>query len=135
MYVAQPGKSVVSEELLDCPFTQLGLVHTAGDSRHYTFRVGHKPTLAAEIIVYACLSYACRFSAQVHQIPISLLLYDSGSPGLVFKLTESTVCEAIEKIARRFKQIGISDAAGKLEFFYDDDPVELADSILDEYYA
>ena len=135
MYVEQPVKSFVGEDSLDCPFAKLGLIHTAGDSRHYIFRSGHKPTLAAEIVVYACLNYAHRFNTDVHQVPISLLLYDNGSPGLVFKLTESTVCEAIEKVARRFKQIGISDAAGKLEFFYEADSVELAESILDEYYG
>jgi len=29
-------------EGLDCPFTELGLLATAGDSKYYTFRVGAK---------------------------------------------------------------------------------------------
>jgi len=41
MYVVQPrGKAQVSEDSLDCPFTELGLIHPAGDSWHYRFRVG-----------------------------------------------------------------------------------------------
>lgn len=139
MYVEQPSKeqsskSLVSEESLDCPFTQLGLIHTAGDARHYIFRIGYKPTLPAEVIVYACLHHAYRFSSTSRRIPLAKLLYDLKSPGLVFRLTESAICEAIERVARKSKQLGISDAAGKLEFFFEDKPLELAEAILNKYY-
>ena len=55
MYVQQSTKATASEDSLDCPFTELGLIHTAGDSRHYSFRVGEKRNLPAEVTVYACL--------------------------------------------------------------------------------
>jgi len=51
MYVVQPSQAQVSEDALDCPFTEMGLIHTAGDSRHYMFRVGRKPSLPPEIVV------------------------------------------------------------------------------------
>ncbi|MCD8486166.1 MAG: DUF4007 family protein [Desertifilum sp.] len=134
MYVEQPAKSNGGEESLDCPFTQLGLIHTAGDSRHYTFRIGYKPTLPFEIIVYACLHHSHRFNPTARRIPLAKLLYDPGSPGLVFRLTESAIGEAIEGTARQFKQLGISDVAGKLEFFFEEEPLELAAALLDHYY-
>jgi hypothetical protein len=134
MYVEQPSKSSVSEESLDCPFTQLGLIHTAGDARHYIFRIGYKPTLPAEVIVYACLHHTYRFSSTARRIPLAKLLYDTGSPGLVFRLTQSALCEAIERVARTFKQLSIPDAAGKLEFSFEDEPLELAEAILNKYY-
>ncbi len=67
-------------------------------------------------------------------IPIANLLYDIGSPGLVFKLTESAIFEAIETIARRWEQINLSDAAGKLQLSFEDEPLKLAANILDSYY-
>lgn len=134
MYVQQPSKSTASEDSLDCPFTELGLIHTAGDSRHYTFRVGEKRSLPVEVTVYACLHHASRTAGTARTIPIANLLYDTGSPGLVFKLTESAVCDAIERVARRWKTISLTDAAGKLQFMFEDEPTVLAEAILSGYY-
>lgn len=134
MYVVQPSKSQVSEDSLDCPFTELGLIHTAGDSREYVFCVGQKPNLVPEIIVYACLRHHARTASAAKTIPVGNLLYDLGSPGLVFKLTESAICDAIETVGRRCKQISLSDAAGKLQFSFEDEPLELAADILDRHY-
>jgi Protein of unknown function (DUF4007) len=134
MYAAQPTKSQVSEDSLDCPFTGLGLVHTAGDSRHYKFRVGYKPSLTPEIVVYACLHHHVQTASTAKTIPIANLTYDMGSPGLAFKLTESAICDAIESVARRWDQISLSDAAGKLQFSFEDEPLELAADILNRYY-
>jgi Protein of unknown function (DUF4007) len=134
MYVVQPTKSQVSEDSLDCPFTELGLIHTAGDARHYMFRVGQKLNLTPEIVVYACLRYHARISS-ARTTPIANLLYDIGSPGLAFKLTESALCDAIETVARRWEQISLSDAAGKLQFSFGDEPLKLAADILDGYYG
>jgi hypothetical protein len=44
------------------------------------------------------------------------------------------MCEAIEKIARIFPQIAISDAAGKLQLSFEEEPRQLADRILNRYY-
>jgi hypothetical protein len=134
MYVQQPSKAAASEDSLDCPFTELGLIHTAGDSRHYTFRVGAKRSLPAEVTLYTCLQHAKRTAETARTIPIANLLYDRGSPGLVFKLTESAVCEAIERVARRWKTINLTDAAGKLQFVFEDEPITLAEDILNGYY-
>jgi len=135
MYVVQPSsKAQVSEDSLDCPFTALGLIHTAGDSRHYTFRVGQKQGLPPEIVVYACLQHHAQVGSSAKTMPIANLLYDLGSPGLVFKLTESAICAAIEAVARRWEQISLSDAAGKLQFSFEGEPLSLAAAILDGYY-
>jgi hypothetical protein len=134
MYVRTANRSAVNEDMLDCPFAELGAIVTSGDSRHYTFRIGYKPTLPPAIITYACLSYAARISSTARTIPTVNLLYHYSSPGLVFRLTERSMCEAIEKVARQFPQIAVSDAAGKLQLSFSDEPQQLADSILDRYY-
>ena len=155
MYVRQVGnKSVVNEDMLDCPFAELGAI--AGDSRYFTFRIGDKPTLPASVITYACLSYAGKSNPTARTMPIANLLYHHGSPGLVFRLTERSICDALEKVARQFPllgathavdersqtgasarlhpQITVSDAAGKLQVSFDTEPQQLAENILDRYY-
>lgn len=134
MYVVQPSKTRVSEDSLDCPFTELGLIHTAGDSRHYTFRVGQKSSLPPELVVYACLHYHAQTDDTAKTIPVASLLYNPGSPGQIFKLTETAICAAIERVARQWDSIGISDAAGKLQVSVLEEPLNLAEAILEQYY-
>jgi hypothetical protein len=135
MYVRQPQKQkAIAEDSLDCPFTALGLMHTAGLSHRYGFRIGYKPTLPPAIITYACLLHAQRTSTTARTIPLANLLYDPGSPGLIFKLTEQDICSAIESVGREFNALGLSDAAGKLQFSFNQDPHELADRVLQTYY-
>ena len=134
MYARQRVKSTVSEESLDCPFASLGLIHTAGDARHYTFRIGHKPNLPAELVVYASLCHAARISETARSIPFASLLYDVGGPGLIFKLTETALSNAFEKVSRRFDSVALSDAAGKLQVSFTKEPLELAEEVLESYY-
>ena len=135
MYVEQgTAKTGVSEDGLDCPFTNLGIIHTAGDSRHYTFRVGSKGNLPAEIVVSACLEYASWVGREQRTISISRLIYDIGSPGMAFKLSESAVCDAIEQVARRSNSIALSESAGLIQFSFTEQPKVLAEDILDKYY-
>ncbi|HAG80541.1 MAG TPA: DUF4007 domain-containing protein [Cyanobacteria bacterium UBA12227] len=135
MYVEQAiSKAGVSEDTLDCPFTELGIIHTAGDSRYYSFRVGAKGTLPPEIVVAACLEYASWVGREQRTISISRLLYNIGSPGMAFKLTESAICEAIERVERQFNSIALSESAGLIQFSYNSEPEQLANAILDNYY-
>lgn len=135
MYVQQESKTGVSEDSLDCPFTELGIIHTAGDSRHYTFRIGSKRNLPAEIVVAACLDFASWVGPAQNTISISRLLYDIGSPGMAFKLSESAMCDAIEQVARHRHSIALSDSAGLIQFSFTSDPATLAEDILDRYYT
>ncbi|MEA5417741.1 DUF4007 family protein [Spirulina sp. CCNP1310] len=133
MYVAQQNKKN-TEDSLDCPFAELGLIHTAGVSHRYMFRVGYKPTLPPEVLVYTCLCHAAQRNTTARSIPIASLLYDSGSPGLIFKVTEKDICNAIEFVNRGFESLSLADAAGKIQLFFDEDPSELAEAILNNYY-
>ncbi|MBD2255311.1 DUF4007 family protein [Nostoc parmelioides] len=135
MYVEQATTKVgITEESLDCPFTQLGIIHTAADSRHFTFRVGYKGNLPAEILVAACLEYASFVGREQRTISISRLVYDIGSPGMIFKLSESAVCDAIEQVARWSTSISLSDSSGLIQFSFTSKPEALAKDILDKYY-
>lgn len=135
MYAGQSAKPSMGEESLDCPFTDLRLIQTSGDARHFMFRIGPKQNLSAAIIVYAALMFASSAYKTARTIPIANLLYDLGSPGLVFKLNELALCEAIEQMTHQFKALSLADAAGKLQFgFATDRPQHLAGQILAGYY-
>lgn len=136
MYVEQSStKGILSEESIDCPFTQLGIINTAGDSRHFTFRFGAKRNLPAEIIVAACLEYASFVGREQRNISISRLVYETGSPGMALKLSESAICEAIEKVAKWSNKVYLSDSAGLIQFSFKSEPEALGQSILEKYYT
>lgn len=135
MYIEQSATKGLIEDSIDCPFSELGLIHTAGEAKRYTFRIGAKATLPPEIIVATCLEYASYDQSRSKTLNLSRLLYEAGSPGRVFKLTEEALCEAIEKVARQNAQITLSDTAGLIQLsFRTDNPLELATDILNNYY-
>ncbi|MEG3437729.1 DUF4007 family protein [Pannus brasiliensis CCIBt3594] len=134
MYVEPRNSNSFVEDSLDCPFTELGLVRTAGDSKRYTFRVGAKSNLPAEILVATCLEYAGRVSPGATTIAVSRLLYDEGSPGMAFKVSESAICDAIEELSGRWQALTLSDSAGLIQFSFQEEPEKLANEILNGYY-
>jgi Protein of unknown function (DUF4007) len=134
MYVQQEGKASFNEDLVDCPFTELRLLYTSGESKQYEFQIGSKDNLPAEIIVYACLDFASKVSTGQRTIALSRLAFDLGSPGLVFKLSESAIAEAIERVTLLSNMLFLSDTAGLIQLSYDDEPATLAMEILDIYY-
>ncbi|WP_347178996.1 DUF4007 family protein [Roseofilum casamattae] len=134
MYVQQPARALKGEDSLDCPFAELGLIHSMGESKYYTFRIGYKPSLPEEIVVYSCLDYVTQKQSSARTIPLANLLYDMGSPGLIFKINESEICRAIEIISRKFDTIQVTDLAGKLQLIFDDNPETIGNKILKIYY-
>lgn len=134
MYVEQDSFAGPNEDTLDCPFTELGLLYAAGDSKSYLFQVGAKGNLPAEIIVSAALEFSSWVGQKQRTIALSRLTFDAYSPGLVFKLSESAISEAIEKVASTSDSIMLSDTAGLIQLSYTQDPTVLAEDILDKYY-
>ncbi len=134
MYVEKTTSRVLKEDSIDCPFTQLGLITAYSDSKRYAFNFGNMATLSDEMVVFACLDFSSRAENSAKTISISRLLYDPGSPGQAFKLTESSLCESIETVSKDFKAISLSDTAGMIQFSHESDPAHLADTLLDGYY-
>jgi len=133
MYAGQGKSSGPIEDTLDSPFVTLGLIQRSPDSRYYSFNTMLKANLASEIIVSACLEFAK--ANNVRTVSISRFLYDVGSPGFVFKLTENALCSAIEDVARFAPQLQLSDNAGLVQFSYEGDTGALVQTILDCYYG
>lgn len=134
MYVRQKSATSLNEDHLDCPFAELGVIHQAGGSEHFTFRIGSKPNLPAEIIVAACLDYAESVGSEQRTISISRLLFDYGSPGLVFKLSESALYDALEQVSRWCNALTLSDSTNLLQMSFTEAPNLLKERILEHYY-
>jgi hypothetical protein len=135
MYVSHYEANRPDEDTLDSPFAQLDLIKTVGDSKHFAFNLGNKNNLAPEIIVAACLEFAASNQPNLRTISMSRLLFDAGSPGLIFKLTESALYEAVEKVCKKTASISLSDTAGVVQLAFKSDPAGLAETVLDRYYA
>lgn len=133
MYVASDAKTGPSEDSIDCPFAELGLIRRSGDVKRYQFHIGAKANLPAEVVVAACLEFAAWAGSQ-KTISIARLAYDPGSPGLVFKLNEAAIFDAIELVAGDSRKLNLSDAAGLIQFSFTGEPAQLARGILDRYY-
>ncbi len=135
MYVEYTDQKVLKEDSIDCPFTELGIIKNHGDKKHFTFNVGPKPGLSAEIIVASCLEFISSIESGANSISISRLLYDQGSPGLSFKITETLLCESIAQVAKKFKDLSLSESAGLTQFSFPKEPLKLAEKILNYYYG
>ena len=135
MYVEQTNQKIFKEDSIDSPFSELGLISNYGDTKHFIMNIGNKPGLVAEVIVATCLEFALSVEEGAKTISISRLLYEIGSPGLIFKLNESLLCDSIEQVSRQFKDISLSETAGLIQFSYTKDPLILAEDILNSYYG
>ncbi len=67
-------------------------------------------------------------------ISTSRLMYDLGSPGAIFKLTESILYDAIETVSKSISEIELSDTAGVIQFSFTEEPKQLAYKVLNSYY-
>ena len=134
MYVEQPQKKAITEETLDCPFVELGLIQPAGDAQHYTFRSGAKANLPAAVITAAALEFVASNDAGQRTVSLSRLAYGQGGPGLAFKLTESAICQAIEDISLKPGGVRLTDTAGLLQMSFHEEPLRLAQRVLKYYY-
>lgn len=134
MFTNQHDNKAISEESIDSPFTELGLINNYGDSRHYVFNTSPKRNLPPNIVVSACLDYIDTIHESAKTISISRLAYDAGSPGLCFKLSESALINAIESVIMQYEVISLSDTAGSIQMSFEGDPKILSYKLLEDYY-
>lgn len=135
MYVPTDNLKGAKEDSIDCPFTDLGLINNYGDGKLYSFNMGSKNSLPDEIIVAACLEFAASLEGSAKTISTSRLLYELGSPGLIFKLTENALSHAIENVASHNEDISLSETAGLIQLSFNGEPDKMAEELLTQYYS
>jgi hypothetical protein len=125
------------DDLLDCPFRELGLMEAAAgdEARHWRFVVGEKPGLPDAIVAYAALDFSARSNRSGRSISIARLAHDPGSPGSAFRLTETALFDALSRAAEDAESLTVSEPGGLRQLLFDDDPRLLAADILHHYYS
>ena len=130
--VRQRGRSG-PDEVLDCPFRELGLIEPTPGAGSSRFVDGPKPSLPDEIVAYACLRFMAE-NGNSRSISIARLSHDTGSPGGTFRLPERPLSEALSRAGSRVQAIQVAEPGGLRQVLVDDDPAALADQILTRYY-
>jgi len=87
------------EESFDCPLGELGLIREI-DPGYYQFRVGAKPALPIDILAFALLEFWNSAAAAQETINVERLMYDPGSPGAAFKLSDQALVAMLEQLPR-----------------------------------
>lgn len=135
MYSEAEASADVNEDSIDCPFIELGLIRAlSGHKRVYSFNMGAKPGLSADLIAASCLQFAAQASRTATSISLSRLLREPMSPGMCFKLTESVLYEALEEATESDKGLRLSDTAGLLQLSFDGHPEKLAEAFIREHF-
>ena len=125
------------DDILDCPFRELGLIEAAvgEEGRSWRFVVGEKPGLPDEIVAYAALEFAARSGDGARSISIARLAHDPGSPGAAFRLTETALFDALSRAASSSDSLRVAEPGGLRQLLFDDDPATVAEQVLAAYYA
>jgi hypothetical protein len=118
MYGEAPSNGALTEETIRCPFSELGLIRPGAEPKTFAFDSGDKPDLPAAIIVAACLEFANTAAPDAKTVALGRLLYERGSPGLAFKLTEGALAAAVEEVASGTRAITLADTAGLVQLAF-----------------
>lgn len=85
------------EDTFDCPLVELGLIRELDDGFFQFSRIP-KSGLPLEIFMYAVSMFWNRHASGQETLGIERLLYDAGSPGAAFKLSETDLAQLLEAI-------------------------------------
>lgn len=135
-YARRPKARESIEDQLDCPFRELGVIEPTSDNGVYRFALGGKSSLPAELIAYAAVDFLVFSGAAGRTVTVPRLTASPGSPGRVFKLTESALGEAIVSYADRpHSPMRVSSPAGVLQVAVTGDPAAVALDILESFFV
>jgi len=124
------------EDLLDCPFRELGLIEATPDRAHqWRFTDTASASLPSRVIAYACLDYASRHNAAGGSVTLARLANEPGSPGRAFRLREPDIATALEEVAKLYPTMSVSEAAGQRSLVTGANPYDLAWDVLDAHFG
>jgi hypothetical protein len=138
MYVPaqrKAGAPGALEDLLACPFRELGLLEQVGQrgSPEWQFTTGTRTSLPARVLAYACLDYAATAGGST-SVSLARLANEAGSPGRAFRVREPVIAAALEQVAGDHPELQITETVGQRRLSYSAKPSALAWDILDEQY-
>lgn len=142
MYVpakrAKGGAPGAFEDLLACPFRELGLMeavdHPTSGRSEWEFTTGSRISLPDRVVAYACLDYAARTTRGAGSISLARLANEHGAPGRAFRVREPDIATALERVAATTPGLQVVEAVGQRSLAFTSDPFELAWDVLDAQY-
>jgi len=135
MYAARQRGRQGLDDVLDCPFRELGLVEAvAGEANGWQFVFGEKQNLPDSILAYACLDYAGQVAPEAASISIARLAADPGSPGCAFKLPEAALYDALRRAAAATDELAVVETSGLRQLLFHGAPARLAAKVLETHY-
>jgi hypothetical protein len=135
MYAAGQSLRATFDDLIDCPFRDLGLLHPSISSPGaFRFSIGSKPTLPPLIAAFVCLDFIARTDSGARIVGVNRLAFEPGSPGHAFKLTETDLTDLLSLAAEQVSEIEVTSSAGVLQLAFDDEPAAVATEILFDHY-
>ena len=97
-YVPQRHKSLDDTEALDnLPLIELGLIRSI-DGRIFTSERTNRPSLHVALLSYAITDYWERVAGTQSSLPIEHLLWEPGSPGSTFRLSDPALVAMLESL-------------------------------------
>ncbi len=91
------------EDSLDCPLTELSLIQDIGQRGLYVFSRGQQKELPNEIFIYALIEYWKSLEQSGNALSFEDIAYGSGSPGVVFKLSEDSLAYRLDMLEKMTK--------------------------------
>jgi hypothetical protein len=124
------------EDLLDCPFRELGLLEaTPGKGHLWRFTGMARTSLPTRLIAFACLDYAGRHTSAGGSVTLARLANEPGSPGRAFRLREPDIAAALEEVSGLHPAISVSETVGHRSLVCSGSPYNLAWEILDAHFG
>lgn len=129
-------RSGFSEAEIDCPFTQLGLIHRAEGNNAVYFEAGAKQSLPPLIFAAACFSYMSHYvPSGPKTISLYRLAHGDNSPGVVFKAPESAVGDYLYRAQMELDGFSLNEVMGSQQLHFEKDTMVLYWAALQKYYS
>ncbi len=120
---------------IECPFRELGLLRRTGEKNEVLFNNSEKPSLPPLIFAAACFSYMDNYvSERQRTIPLRQLTYGNNSPGVVFRIPETSVGSYLYAVLDVLPGVSLQDIMGSFQLHLNNKPGDLYWMALKKYY-
>lgn len=129
---SDPNPHRPPEDTFDSPLVELGLIRQE-EEKVYRFVRGEKESLPQEIFCYALLEFWEEQGGDGAAQSVERLLYEPGSPGGAFKLTERALASRLERLPA-WTGLRFDETAGLRTVYRADDEVAKPMAALKRFY-
>ena len=98
---SRQSRRELTEDSLDCPLIELGLITQPAGGQAYRFNRGVQQGLPDGILLYAILRFWEAFAPAAGTLALHDLACQPGSPGRLFKIDESSFSDRLEGIEKQ----------------------------------